>query len=771
MRIKILLFTLLISTGLKAQFNLDSVSHVNLPSLHSSFLNDIWGYADGQGAEYALVGMQDGTSIVDVSVPQNPQEVFWGPGMNSTWRDIKTWDHYAYVTTEAANGLYIIDLQNLPASNLATSLYYGPGWDQWHSAHNLYIDSSGYAYIFGADRGNGGVIILDLNQDPMNPVEVGTFDNWYVHDGYVLGDTMYLAHIYEGIISVVDVSDKANPVLLGTKTTPSDFAHNVWARADGQVVFTTDEISGAYVAAYNVSDPTNIVELDRVQSSPGAGVIPHNTHVLGNYLVTSYYSDGVTVHDATHPYNLIEVGRYDTYPGQTISYDGCWGTYPFLPSGLVLASDITEGLFILNPTYQQASYLEGTVTDVSTTNPLSGVEVNLNGQVMTEITNTIGFYATGLADPQTADVTFSKVGYYPQTVSVNLSAGVITTLNIQLVPIPPFNLDVHVEDASGNALSGVQIKLVHPLIIHSGSTNGLGDDSFSLFYEDNHTVTVGKWSFKTSCDQVMIDENTASITVVLEEGYYDDFEFDFGWTETSTATSGIWEREIPVTGNLVSPLIDADYDCGKFAYITGNTQTFNSDLDDVDNGETRITSPVFDLSTYSDPHVNFAYWFYNFHGPMDVDDTLRVIINNGINTEEIFKTGSLGDTAYWDFVSLRVEDFILPTATMTLQVFVSDLDPNVNITEAAFDFFTVSEYNAVGITETELSLRLYPNPVSDRLFLEGAIAGSNYTLINSEGKILLEGRIPDNNELNLSDITSGFYLLNVDGKSYRIIKN
>ena len=49
------------------------------------------------------------------------------PGLNSIWRDIKTYGHYAYVTTEAYNGLLIIDLSNLPDStNTNTYIYSGP---------------------------------------------------------------------------------------------------------------------------------------------------------------------------------------------------------------------------------------------------------------------------------------------------------------------------------------------------------------------------------------------------------------------------------------------------------------------------------------------------------------------------------------------------------------------------------------------------------------------------------------------------------------------
>ena len=33
------------------------------------------------------------------------------------------------------------------------------------------------------------------------------------------------------------------------------------------------------------------------------------------------------------------------------NFDGCWGAYPYLPSGLVLATDQQEGLFILHTPY------------------------------------------------------------------------------------------------------------------------------------------------------------------------------------------------------------------------------------------------------------------------------------------------------------------------------------------------------------------------------------------------------------------------------------
>ena len=116
-------------------------------------LSDIWGWVDSLGNEYAIVGTNQGTSIFSLVNPSQPVEVFFEQGMYSIWRDIKTHGNYAYVTTEAANGLLIIDMSTLPSdTNLTTYYYNGPALASWQKAHNLFIDDRGYAYIFGANR-------------------------------------------------------------------------------------------------------------------------------------------------------------------------------------------------------------------------------------------------------------------------------------------------------------------------------------------------------------------------------------------------------------------------------------------------------------------------------------------------------------------------------------------------------------------------------------------------------------------------------------------
>ncbi len=759
------------------QLNVDSLSHINYQQLHDANLNDVWGYVDEMGNEYALVGTSKGTSIVNVTDPTNPVEVFWLPGSTSIWRDPSSHGDYAYVTTEAEDGLLIIDLSPLPqATNLTTTLYSGPANNPWQSAHTCFVDENGYAYVFGANRGNGGVIILDVFTNPMAPIEVGVFDNWYCHDGYVRNDTMYLSNIYDGFFSLVDVSDKANPVLLGTKTTPSSFTHNSWPSDNGQYVFTTDEISGAYIAAYDISDPTNILEVDRIQNSPGSGIIPHNTHVMGDYLITSYYSDGIVIHDITYPYNIIKVAEYDTYEGQTISYDGCWGVYPFLPSGIALAADITNGLFILGPTYQQAAYLEGIVRDQQTNQPLDNVTVKIFQNDQTDYTNSAGFYATGIFSPGIYNVTYEKVGYFPKTESVTLIQGQIVIQNTELTPINPYNLDIKVYELGTTIpISGAQIKLIHPLLVHEGITNGIGEESLTLYYQDGafYNIQVGKWGFVTSCFDMQLDSSTGSIIVYLEKGYYDDFEFDFSWSIIGNATTGLWERGIPNPTNNTMIGTDAPYDCGSIGFVTGNAANLNSDFDDVDEGYTTLISPQMDLTSLSNPHINFARSFFCYHGPGEFDDTLKVFISNGSTSVLLDQiVGPQGNEMSYAFQSIPINGLLMINNTMQISVTISDENPNINITEAAFDHFWVSNYITTDISEnTKEKFSLYPNPSNEKITIENAEIDSYVHIRDLNGKIQMTIQVSANKmEIDLQSLSAGIYIIQNLGQSIRFIK-
>ncbi|MBV6438400.1 MAG: choice-of-anchor B family protein [Haliscomenobacteraceae bacterium CHB4] len=411
-------------------------------------LANVWGYASG-GNEYALVGAKNGLSIVNVTDPFNPDEIIQISGPSSSWREIKTYQHYAYVVSEGGGGVQIVNLSNLPGTNLTYHSYTGNGAinNQLAKAHALHVDEiKGYLYVYGSNLFGGRALIFNLNGDPYNPNYVGYFNSNfsgnhnYIHDGFVSNDIMYSAHVYGGFFSIVNMANKSNPTLVTTQPTPGLFTHNTWR--SGNTLFTTDEVNNSFLAAYDISDPDDIALLDKIQSNPGSNSVVHNTHIINDYAVTSWYKDGITIVDVSRPANLVQVGNYDTYPNAAGGgFEGCWGVYPYLPSGNILATNIpvlngnNGELFVLSPDYVRGCYVEGTITNGANGLPLSGVLVQLLGTNTSETSNAFGDYKMGQLQSGNFTAQVSKNGFVTQNISITLSNGAVTDLNVVLLPV------------------------------------------------------------------------------------------------------------------------------------------------------------------------------------------------------------------------------------------------------------------------------------------------------------------------------------------------
>ncbi len=709
-------------------YNLNLIGEYSWPNTEGS---DIWGWVDPlDGSEYALVGLNDGFSCVNLSTPSNPIEEFYITDLNSTWRDIKTWGNYAYVTTEADAGLLIVDLATSISGNLTywhISNFLGVNGDsiEFTAAHNIYIDENGIAYIFGASSNTGsspsdGAIFLDVDADPINPVYLGEWDEQYIHDGMTRGDTLFAGCIYTGELYVIDVSDKNSPVTMGTHITPNAFTHNAWVSDNGNFVFTTDEQSDSYIAAYDITDVSNIQEVDRIQSNPGSLSIPHNTHFDNNFLITSWYRDGTTVHDVTYPNNMIQVAYYDSYVGSGNGFDGCWGTYPFLPSGLIISSDINSSvnqsgkLLVYGRDFNQACYLQGTVSDAITLNPISGATIEILNTFIpnTSSSNLLGNYSSGTADAANYDVVFSKPGYVTDTLNATLNNGILTILDVALQPLTPINFNGTVVDTSGNGIPNVDVVVYNDDFTFNLVTDINGDFNINTMYEGSYDIVSGSWGYITYCSNEYID-GSSPIIITLQEGYYDDFTFDFGWTVSGgiiQTDDGMWERGFSQgtsdnQGQDYNPYGDVIGDCMDFAYVTGLDAGSQIGSNDVDDSNTILTSPIFDLSSNQMYSLSYYSWFQNnFPWGGGANDTLTVKISNGTTLVELeTMTSASPDLGQWNLRTFDLDQYIPLTSTMQLIIEIADWDYNGgHWVEGGFDMFQIISSSPTEIQQVSI---------------------------------------------------------------------
>lgn len=772
--------------------NLNLLGSLSFPGTEC---NDVWGYVSNTGKEYAIVGLQNGVSVVDVSDPTNPVESFFVAGVQSIWRDIKVWNNYAFVTADQGDdGLLIIDLEDLSGSTFLYTTFDANGVSMFSKAHNIFIDEFGRAYIFGGDvSGDGataGALILDVTNvvltpnDTVLPSILGIFDNFYLHDGMARGDTLWGAAIYEGKFFAIDVSDPTSPAIfndsLAFQETPNEFTHNCWISDDGRTLFTTDEKSGAYIGSYDVSDLSNIQELDRVQSSPDIGtVIPHNAHVHGDYLITSYYRDGIVVHDISYPEHLVEVAHYDSYAGAGDGFDGSWGAYPYLPSGIILSSEINSGpsgeglLVVLDPDYSPASYLKGLVKDSLNQLPLNNVSIRiLSYDILSTSSNLSGNYLIGTGNQNTYEVEYSKLGYFTDTIEVTFSSGQLVTKNVALLPQQSFTKTGKVVNTMGEGIANSNVFISSSFFKDTTTTNNLGEFNLDTLYQADYTFNVGSWGYRTICDTYSIVNDSTSLTIVLDSSYYDDFTFDFGWQSSGNATSGFWELSDPnptiEENQIYNPSDDISTDCSNRAYVTGNAIGGGSGGDDVDDGYVKLTSPIFDLADYTQPVIKYYQWFANGSGWSEADDSLNVYLSNGIETVLISSTVAQLNNQ-WQERNIVVSEYITPTSEMTFSVTVSDYAPNNHLVEGAIDGFEIYE-DTTGLVDLITdnlvveNVIIFPNPANERIFV--AKEGEKI-IYNSSGLIMLT---TSQKRINISHFQKGIYILNVGNHYQKFVK-
>ncbi|MBK6995053.1 MAG: choice-of-anchor B family protein [Lewinellaceae bacterium] len=727
------------------------------------------GWSSPTGQEYALVGASKGLIIVDVTNPDAPVQIVQVPGPDDFWKEIKTYSHYAYVVSEGGQGVQIVDLSALPSPNLPNKFYKGDGaiLNQLDAIHALHIDvTKGFLYTYGSNNlFSGGALVMSLN-DPWNPSFVGKFDALgYIHDGYVDNDTLYAGHINAGLFSIVDMTNKAAPVLLNTQTTPTNFTHNTWLSEDRKTIFTTDETGNSFLASYDVSDPSDIQFLDKMQTNPGSGSIVHNTHIRGNYAITSWYTQGVTIVDVTNPNNLVETGNYDTYPqGSGGGFDGCWGVYPYLPSGNLVASNITPGeLWVLTPSYQRACYLEGKITDAANGQPLAGATVEIVGvSTSAKTTGANGLYHTGQAQAGMAQVLVTKFGYEPAFAAVNLITGEVVMLDVALTAASSYTVGGLVQQ-SGNAapIPNAHVSIISPDASYEITTDASGQFSIPNVVGGLYDIVAGAWGYRYKVQNQVVNTNQ-QIVLELEEGYQDDFVFDYGWQKSGSSAGGIWERTdaplaVVFNGFALSPGEDVTGDVGFSCYVTGNSSA-DIDADDVESGTSILTSPVMDLSGYLNPRISAQVFCLAANVAQQFVDSIKVYVSNG--TQEKLAWKRKGDNFDWQLMEFDVTDFVPLSSTMSIRVVCFD-NPNGTILdtyEAALDQFNVLD-QPLGTANLEQTstLSAMPNPFNGttvvqyenvenqsvmRVFDLSGRTVQTFELAGDSGQVIIGGNLP-----------------------------
>ena len=367
--------------------NIDLMSFMDKTEIgggNNTSLNDIWGWTDSvSNKEYALVGLSNGTSFVDISDPENP--IYVGRlathTSNSTWRDIKVYNDYAFIVSEASgHGMQVFDLTQLRTySGSPITFSNSAHYNGFGNAHNIFInEDTGFAYAIGTGTcGPGGLHIVDIS-NPTLPAKsacisdpnTGRSNTGYVHDVqcvvYNGPDTAYIGKEIcfgsnETKVWITDVStktdDSSGAKTIGLGSYDDYYTHQGWLTEDHKYFIVNDELdelngglSNTRTLIWNVEDLSSPT-LQSSYTGPTPS-IDHNNYIIGDYVYMSHYTSGLRILNISDINNPSEEGFFDVYPSNNnSSFDGTWSNYPYFDSGTIVVTGIDEGLYILDSTH------------------------------------------------------------------------------------------------------------------------------------------------------------------------------------------------------------------------------------------------------------------------------------------------------------------------------------------------------------------------------------------------------------------------------------
>ncbi len=287
--------------------------------------------------DHALMGDFRGiVHIVDISDPANMRKVAEvhtpGPAL-----DIKIAGDLAVIGVqefEATFGLLILDISD-PANPVELSRF---DQESWGGVHNLFLHGD---RLYLAHMTNPGLSIVDIS-DPTAPLvsgfwqHEGDFSN-KIHDVFIRDRLAVVSDFSSGLV-LLDLADPDAPAMLAALPF-AEGIHSAWAAGD--YVYCNQEFGGWERRLYvvDIADPRQPQVVHSFGSGPppqGPILGPHNPWVHNGLLYWAYYEAGLRVFDLLDPVRPVEIG-YHTYPGFA------WSVQPH-DDGLLYVADGAVGI-------------------------------------------------------------------------------------------------------------------------------------------------------------------------------------------------------------------------------------------------------------------------------------------------------------------------------------------------------------------------------------------------------------------------------------------
>ncbi|OJJ21664.1 hypothetical protein BKI52_14245 [marine bacterium AO1-C] len=371
-------------------------------------------------------------------------------------------------------------------------------------------------------------------------------------------------------------------------------------------------------------------------------------------------------------------------------------------------------------------------------------------------------------------------------VSSNTSVATISGNTVTIVRAGTVNITA---SQAGNDIYNASPDIVQPLTIHKKTLVVTANDQNRAFGDSNPTFSLTYEGFVNGDNEVVLDNPPIATTnaiissipeaysIIASGGQDDNYSFNYvnGTLTIVKAAQVINLNPLPMK-TTIDPSFDLEavtnanlaisYRSSNPAVgtISGNTVTI------VGAGTTNITA--------SQPGDG------NYNPANEVVQTLKIIKADQVIAFEPLPAKSTEDPSFdleavassnltiiytssnTDVATISGNTVTLVGAGTTNITASQPGDDNYNPASNVMHILTINE---VGVVKG-ISLRLYPNPISKILTIEGLSGVVRYVLVNIQSKELLSGQGQDTFQLDVSTLPIGVYTLRLENDGRTIVR-
>jgi len=277
------------------------------------------------------------------------------------------------------------------------------------------------------------------------------------------------------------------------------------------------------------------------------------------------------------------------------------------------------------------------------------------------------------------------------------------------------------------------------------------------------------------------------VSLMAEE----DFDINFGaWSQgvaSDNATTGMWVVDVPVASygtpgtpsTIVQPGVQTTSG-GSMCAVTGNAPSITSGIgtNDVDAGVTTLESPIYNLSSYTNPILTYNRWWSNNSGANPGQDYWQAqITNDGGATWVGVEQTKVSDKS-WRRFAFRITDYVSLSSTVQMRFMCSDsliVGAELNggsLVEGALDDYYLYEASGVGVDENAVvtAVSVFPNPASNVINVSYELMNAedvSIVITNAIGQVIYTQAVKENNlgrhtlKIDTDLFAAGIYQLNI----------